>query len=79
MATAVMPVTTLPLWRAGEARRSARPARQPPQRGSHGHRLTWPRYRCHCRCGRRRRGYGVPEFCSTQVKIVWRIQWVLMP
>jgi hypothetical protein len=54
-AMAAMPVTTIPPWRAGGARRSARPARQRPPTGWRGHTSTWRRPRRRCRCGRRRR------------------------
>ena len=55
MRTAI-PLTTLRSWRAGEARRSARPARRPLRRCWRGRRSPWRRPRCRCRCGRRRRG-----------------------
>ena len=41
--TAAMPVTTLPSWRAGGARRSARPGRRRPRRGWRGRRSPWRR------------------------------------
>jgi hypothetical protein len=56
MVTAAMPVTTLPSWRAGEARRSARPERRRPRPGWPGRRLPWHRCRRRCRCARRKRG-----------------------
>ena len=56
MGMAAMPVTTLPSWRAGAARRSARPGRRRPRRGWRGRRSRWRRSRCRCRCARRRRG-----------------------
>ena len=55
MGTAAMPVTILRSWRAGGARRSARPGRRPPRTDWRARKSPWHRPRCRCRCGRRKR------------------------